>query len=60
MNLNKKISIVISCHYTFKHFERCLESVINQTYKNLEIIIVNECLESDKNFKGKSPVGRRS
>lgn len=50
MNLNKKISIVISCHYTFKYFERCLESVINQTYKNLEIIIVNECLESDKNF----------
>ena len=38
-----KISIIIPCYGTEKYLERCLESLINQTYKNLEIIIVNDC-----------------
>lgn len=40
---NKKISIVIPCYNTEKYVERCLDSLINQTYKNLEIIVVNDC-----------------
>lgn len=38
----KKISIIIPVYNTEKYIDRCLESVTNQTYKNLEIIIVND------------------
>lgn len=37
------ISIVIPVYNSEKYFERCLLSVINQTYKNIEIIIINDC-----------------
>lgn len=39
----KKISIVIPCYGTEKYIRRCLDSIINQSYKNLEIIAVNDC-----------------
>lgn len=38
----KKVSIVIPVYNSSKHLEECINSVINQTYKNLEIIIVND------------------
>ena len=41
--MNKKISIIVPCYNTEKYVERCLDSLINQTYKNLEIIVVNDC-----------------
>lgn len=43
MRMNKKISIIIPCYNTEKYIERCLDSIIKQTYKNLEIIVVNDC-----------------
>lgn len=39
---SKKISIIIPIYNVEKYVRQCLESVINQTYKNLEIIIVND------------------
>lgn len=36
------LSIIIPVYNTEKYLHRCLESVINQTYKNLEIIIVDD------------------
>ena len=39
---NKKISVIIPVYNVEKYIRQCLESVINQTYKNLEIIIVND------------------
>ena len=36
------ISIVIPVYNTEKYLEKCLESVINQTYKNLQIILVDD------------------
>jgi len=37
-----KITIIIPVYNTEKYVEKCIESIINQTYKNLEIIIVND------------------
>lgn len=39
---NSKISIVIPVYNTEKYVERCVRSVMNQTYKNLEIICVDD------------------
>lgn len=38
----RKISIIIPVYNVEKYIRQCLESVINQTYKNLEIIVVND------------------
>ncbi len=39
---NKKISVVIPVYNVERYIGLCLDSVINQTYKNLEIICVND------------------
>lgn len=39
---NKKVSIVIPVYNVEKYLEQCLENIINQTYKNIEIILVND------------------
>ena len=36
------ISVIIPVYGVEKYISQCLESVINQTYKNLEIIIIND------------------
>lgn len=38
----KKISIIVPVYNTEKYLQRCVESLINQTYKNLEIILVDD------------------
>lgn len=38
--MTSKISVIIPCYNNFIFFERCINSVINQTYKNIEIIII--------------------
>ncbi|MGL4982097.1 MAG: glycosyltransferase family 2 protein [Treponemataceae bacterium] len=38
-----KLSIIIPVYNTEKYLVECLESVINQTLRNIEIIIVNDC-----------------
>ncbi|WP_096024620.1 glycosyltransferase family 2 protein [Campylobacter lanienae] len=38
----KKVGVIIPIYNVEKYLKECLDSVINQTYKNLEIILVND------------------
>lgn len=40
--MNDKISVVIPCYNAEKYIKKCLESILQQTYENLEIIVVND------------------
>ena len=50
MDINRKelISVIIPFYNQEDYFEECLNSAINQTYSNLEIIIIND--GSDKKY----------
>lgn len=39
---NSKVSIIIPVYNSEKYIGRCLESVLNQTYKNIDIIVIND------------------
>lgn len=39
----KTLSLVIPVYGTEKYLKRCIESVLNQNFKNLEIIFVDDC-----------------
>ena len=36
------VSVIIPVYNVEKYIDKCLESVVNQTYKNLEIIVIND------------------
>lgn len=38
MNNNPKISVIVPVYKVEKYLDKCVESIVNQTYKNLEII----------------------
>jgi len=40
--MNKLISVIIPVYNVEKYIEQCIKSVINQTYKNMEIILIND------------------
>ena len=40
--MTHKISIIVPIYNTEKYLRNCLNSIINQTYKNLEIILIND------------------
>ena len=39
---NAKVTIIVSVYNVEKYLRKCLDSLINQTYKNLEIIVIND------------------
>ena len=40
--MNQKISVIIPVYNTEKYIENCLMSIVEQTYSNYEIILVND------------------
>ncbi len=38
-----KVSVIIPVYNVEKYLRQCLDSVVNQTFKDIEIIIVNDC-----------------
>ncbi len=48
--MNERISIIIPVHNTESYLKRCVDSVLTQTYKELEIILV-ENLSTDNSGK---------
>ena len=41
-NCEKIISIIVPVYNSEKYLHRCVDSIINQTYKNLEIILIDD------------------
>ena len=41
--MKKKISVIVPVHNAEKYLEQCIKSIVEQTYDNLEIILVNDC-----------------
>lgn len=40
--MNDLISVIIPVYKVEKHFKKCVDSITNQTYKNLKIILVDD------------------
>ena len=40
--MNDKISVVVPVYNVENYLDKCIESLVNQTYKNIEIILVND------------------
>lgn len=51
--LNPSVSIIIPVYNVSEYIDRCLKSVFKQSYKNLEIVIVNDCTPDDSMRKVK-------
>ena len=43
MEQSLKVSIVTTAYNVEEYIKKCLDSVLGQTYKNIEVIVVNDC-----------------
>lgn len=41
--MDKKVSIIIPFRNTEKYIPECLDSILRQTYSNIEVILINDC-----------------
>ena len=42
VNLMVKISVIVPCYNVEDYLKECLDSIINQTFKDIEIICIND------------------
>ncbi len=40
--MNEKISVIVPIYNSGKFLHKCLDSIVNQSYKNIEIILIND------------------
>ena len=40
--MTEKITVIVPVYNVEHYLDKCLDSVIKQTYKNIEIIVVND------------------
>ena len=43
----KKVSVIIPIYNSSFCLKRCIDSIINQSYSNLEIILIDDCSTDD-------------
>ena len=64
-----KVSVIVPVYNVEKYLKRCLDSIINQTYKNIEIILVNDgskdnsrdiCEEYEKKYENVSLINQEN
>ena len=48
------ISIIIPVYKVEKYLEKCIQSVINQTYENLQIILVDIYMKNGMRYLGRT------
>jgi len=46
----KKVSVIVNCHNGEKYLQKCISSILNQKYKDLELIFFDNC-SSDSSKK---------
>ena len=46
--MDKKITVIVPVYNTKKFLKRCIMRIMNQSYSNLEIIIINKSNTSKK------------
>ncbi len=39
----KKVSVIVPVYNTYRYLKRCLNSLVNQTLNDIEIIVINDC-----------------
>ena len=40
--LDEKITVIVTAYNQEKYIDRCMQSILNQTYKNLDIIVIDD------------------
>lgn len=47
-NFNPELSVIVPVYNVAPYLRKCLDSILNQTFKNIEIIIVSDGPDEEK------------